>query len=195
MKWLSELTFGVWANDNGVLIWNMNFSMTNFFHARCSDGRIKVIGGDNIEGLLFSGKPVPFKYLKVCEPDAQDSCLVFFDLLPCLHFKFVVVLCQCILVWSGFPLLNLYSSKHLHCISTALCAAICFFPLFEIYLTHTYLFSLHPSSRMIAIIPNCFPMFSCILPTSGNQFWNIYILNRFLFNRFKQNRSNKCKGS
>ncbi|KAG5558001.1 hypothetical protein RHGRI_008044 [Rhododendron griersonianum] len=39
------------------------------------DGRIKVIGGDNIEGLLFSGKPVPFKYLKVCEPDAQDLCL------------------------------------------------------------------------------------------------------------------------
>ncbi|KAI8564246.1 hypothetical protein RHMOL_Rhmol03G0167000 [Rhododendron molle] len=31
------------------------------------DGRIKVIGGDNIEGLLFSGKPVPFKYLKFLE--------------------------------------------------------------------------------------------------------------------------------
>lgn len=28
------------------------------------DGRIKVIGGDNIEGLLFSAKPLPFKYLE-----------------------------------------------------------------------------------------------------------------------------------
>lgn len=28
------------------------------------DGRIKVVGGDNIEGLLMSPKPIPFKYLE-----------------------------------------------------------------------------------------------------------------------------------
>nr|GFC62638.1 putative synaptobrevin, WD40/YVTN repeat-like-containing domain protein [Tanacetum cinerariifolium] len=28
------------------------------------DGRIKVIGGDNIEGLLISPKQLPFKYLE-----------------------------------------------------------------------------------------------------------------------------------
>ncbi|KAL6980725.1 hypothetical protein U1Q18_022362 [Sarracenia purpurea var. burkii] len=31
------------------------------------DGRIKVIGGDNIEGLLLSAKPLPFKYLVFLE--------------------------------------------------------------------------------------------------------------------------------
>ncbi|KAH7854128.1 hypothetical protein Vadar_010404 [Vaccinium darrowii] len=31
------------------------------------DGRIKVIGGDNIEGLVFSAKPLPFKYLEFLE--------------------------------------------------------------------------------------------------------------------------------
>lgn len=33
----------------------------------CRDGRIKVIGGDNIEGLLTSAKQLPFKYLEVCD--------------------------------------------------------------------------------------------------------------------------------
>lgn len=32
----------------------------------CRDGRIKVIGGDNIEGLLLSPKELPFKNLEVC---------------------------------------------------------------------------------------------------------------------------------
>ncbi|KAK3229097.1 hypothetical protein Dsin_000978 [Dipteronia sinensis] len=31
------------------------------------DGRIKVIGGDNIEGLFVSPKQLPFKNLEVCE--------------------------------------------------------------------------------------------------------------------------------
>lgn len=31
----------------------------------CRDGRIKVIGGDNIEGLLISSKQLPYKYLEV----------------------------------------------------------------------------------------------------------------------------------
>lgn len=30
------------------------------------DGRIKIIGGDNIEGLLISPKKLPFKNLEVC---------------------------------------------------------------------------------------------------------------------------------
>lgn len=29
------------------------------------DGRLKVIGGDNIEGLLVSPKQLPYKYLEV----------------------------------------------------------------------------------------------------------------------------------
>lgn len=37
-----------------------------FIHnTRFRDGRIKVIGGDNIEGLLISPKLLPFKYLEV----------------------------------------------------------------------------------------------------------------------------------
>ncbi|XP_028062208.1 uncharacterized protein LOC114265582 [Camellia sinensis] len=31
------------------------------------DGRIKVIGGDNIEALLISPKHLPYKYLEVCK--------------------------------------------------------------------------------------------------------------------------------
>lgn len=31
----------------------------------CSDGRIKIIGGASIEGLLFSPKKLPYKYLQV----------------------------------------------------------------------------------------------------------------------------------
>ena len=34
--------------------------------AHCRDGRIKVIGGDNLEGLLVSPKQLPFKNLEVC---------------------------------------------------------------------------------------------------------------------------------
>lgn len=38
-----------------------------FFFAHCRDGRIKVIGGDNIEGLLISPNPLPYKYLQVSD--------------------------------------------------------------------------------------------------------------------------------
>lgn len=30
------------------------------------DGKIKVVGGHNIEGLLISPKALPFKHLEVC---------------------------------------------------------------------------------------------------------------------------------
>lgn len=39
--------------------------MDNWFFLYCRDGRIKVIGGDNIEGLLICPKKVPYKYLEV----------------------------------------------------------------------------------------------------------------------------------
>lgn len=43
-----------------------NMSLALFIHnTRFRDGRIKVIGGDNIEGLLISPKLLPFKYLEV----------------------------------------------------------------------------------------------------------------------------------
>lgn len=32
----------------------------------CRDGRIKVIGGDGIEGLLISPKQLPYKNIEVC---------------------------------------------------------------------------------------------------------------------------------
>lgn len=32
----------------------------------CRDGRIKVIGGDGIEGLLISPSQLPYKNLEVC---------------------------------------------------------------------------------------------------------------------------------
>jgi syntaxin-binding protein 5 len=35
------------------------------FTLNCRDGRIKIFGGDNIEGLLISPKSVPYKYLQV----------------------------------------------------------------------------------------------------------------------------------
>lgn len=37
-----------------------------FLLTRCRDGRIKVIGGDNIEAILASPKQLPFKNLEVC---------------------------------------------------------------------------------------------------------------------------------
>lgn len=36
------------------------------FSGLCSDGRIKVIGGYNIEALLISPKQMPYKNLEVC---------------------------------------------------------------------------------------------------------------------------------
>lgn len=46
-------------------IWELlNFKLT-LLCTECRDGRIKVIGGDNIEGLLTSPKPLPFKNLEV----------------------------------------------------------------------------------------------------------------------------------
>ena len=38
---------------------------SHFFLICCRDGRIKVIGGDNIEGLFISSKQLPYKYLEV----------------------------------------------------------------------------------------------------------------------------------
>lgn len=35
------------------------------FHIYCRDGRIKVIGGDGIEGLFILPKQLPYKYLEV----------------------------------------------------------------------------------------------------------------------------------
>ena len=41
-------------------------ALSHFFPICCRDGRIKVIGGDNIEGLFISPKQLPYKYLEVC---------------------------------------------------------------------------------------------------------------------------------
>lgn len=53
-----------------MLIWGGGEFYINsnllFFIEICRDGRIKIIGGDNIEGLLVSPKQLPFKYLEVC---------------------------------------------------------------------------------------------------------------------------------
>ncbi|GJR40164.1 synaptobrevin, WD40/YVTN repeat-like-containing domain protein [Tanacetum coccineum] len=47
------------------------------------DGRIKVIGGDNIEGLLISPKQLPFKYLEVAVLDMNEISVSFLtDSLP-----------------------------------------------------------------------------------------------------------------
>lgn len=37
-----------------------------FYWMGCRDGRIKVVGGDNIEALLISPAALPFKNLEVC---------------------------------------------------------------------------------------------------------------------------------
>ncbi|RVW32463.1 hypothetical protein CK203_081273 [Vitis vinifera] len=39
-------------------------ALSHFFPICCRDGRIKVIGGDNIEGLFISPKQLPYKYLE-----------------------------------------------------------------------------------------------------------------------------------
>ena len=43
----------------------------------CRDGRIKVIGGNNIEGLLVSPKQLPFKYLEVWKFKSGDEFTSF----------------------------------------------------------------------------------------------------------------------
>lgn len=40
-------------------------SYTNDLTIVCRDGRIKVIGGDGIEGLLISPEQLPLKHLEV----------------------------------------------------------------------------------------------------------------------------------
>lgn len=45
-------------------------------HCNYRDGRIKVIGGSNVEGLLFSPKPLPFKNLEVCNLSCAKSLCV-----------------------------------------------------------------------------------------------------------------------
>lgn len=57
---------------------------SNNFNSR--DGRIKVVGGDNIEGLLVSPKPLPFKNLEVGELKIQCSCILW----SLLEFSFGV---------------------------------------------------------------------------------------------------------
>jgi len=45
----------------------------------CRDGRIKIIGGDNIEGLLISPKKLPYKNLEVTElENYSGSGFLFF---------------------------------------------------------------------------------------------------------------------
>ncbi|KAM2566887.1 hypothetical protein TB1_009333 [Malus domestica] len=40
------------------------------------DGRIKVIGGDGIEGLFISPKQLPYKYIEVSVCTIHSPCLV-----------------------------------------------------------------------------------------------------------------------
>ena len=57
------------------------------------DGRIKVIGGDNIEAILSSPKQLPFKNLEVC-------CCILAHFLVCweaiITFSFKVLVTNCI---------------------------------------------------------------------------------------------------
>lgn len=49
-----------------IVSWLMPYELTlAFFFHSCSDGRIKVFGGDNIEGILISPKQTSFKNLVV----------------------------------------------------------------------------------------------------------------------------------
>lgn len=49
-----------------LLIGDFNsFDNDTFWMYSCRDGRIKIIGGDNIEGLLISPKKLPYKHLEV----------------------------------------------------------------------------------------------------------------------------------
>jgi len=46
----------------------ITLSNSTFWMYSCRDGRIKIIGGDNIEGLLISPKKLPYKNLEVIKP-------------------------------------------------------------------------------------------------------------------------------
>lgn len=51
---------------------NTVYNMGSFLlWSHCRDGRIKVIGGDGVEGLLISPKQLPYKNLEVCWRSTQ----------------------------------------------------------------------------------------------------------------------------
>lgn len=50
-----------WTTQLNMQVWTF---VRSYFC--CRDGRIKVIGGDGIEGLFISPKPLPIKHLEVC---------------------------------------------------------------------------------------------------------------------------------
>ena len=46
------------------------------------DGRIKVIGGDGIEGLLISPKQLPYKYIEV------SIYTIYYNIFPIIYVWF-----------------------------------------------------------------------------------------------------------
>ena len=55
--------FSIFIHANPVSSWVHAHSLSALLTAR--DGRIKIFGGDNIEGILISPKSVPYKFLQV----------------------------------------------------------------------------------------------------------------------------------
>lgn len=87
-------------------------------HCNYRDGRIKVIGGSNVEGLLFSPKPLPFKNLEVCNLSCAKSLCV------CLHIcTFLNLDCEHVGILLGAEALSfvvkIYDWFYLGCLSVS----------------------------------------------------------------------------
>lgn len=63
--WLFHVLTFLWYT-NHLFIYCFKKEIIFFLSYGDRDGRIKVIGGDNIEALFTSPKQSPYKYLEVC---------------------------------------------------------------------------------------------------------------------------------
>lgn len=130
-----------WAMCGNEFVFQLN---TNFhcIPLHCSDGRIKVVGGNNIEGLLLSPKQLPFKNLKVCELIEIFILPLSFS-LSCLHFKILVVLVSLGLTGSAFSFL------YLHNVIAMFCRICCYWLFVSCTMPFIYFVFLYPHHRMI----------------------------------------------
>lgn len=76
---LGSYFISVSPNDMAYLLSVLIIMILSCLPNRCREGRIKVIGGDNIEGLLISPKQLPYKYLEVCNLLLHEFSVVTYN--------------------------------------------------------------------------------------------------------------------
>lgn len=90
------------------------------FFGSCSDGRIKVFGGDNIEGIMISPKQTSFKNLEVC----NSGFMLILDLKCNVYQSFSLILIVSLLTIFVYSLTVCVFVVHV-CVVICVCGNVC----------------------------------------------------------------------